>query len=161
MGFHSPVYHLIPADLRLPPSEALVALLSPSPVSQPGAPILSPNLPTLLLFECVLVYMEPSASGALIQWFAEYFTDRAPLGGLVYEMFGLGDSFGRVMLNNLLVSPLVVNASCLSIADQCELGPPSLPPRRACVPYSCRFALSVHTTRLHRGPRPDAPPNQT
>jgi hypothetical protein len=117
MGFHSPVYHLLPADLRLPPSEALAALLSPSPVSQLGASILSPNLPTLLLFECVLVYMEPSSSGVLIQWFADYFTDRAPLGGLVYEMFGLGDSFGRVMLNNLLVSPLVIHASCSSVTD--------------------------------------------
>jgi len=36
-------------------------------------PLLSPTLPTLLLFECVLAYMSPAASNALIQWFVDYF----------------------------------------------------------------------------------------
>lgn len=107
---HAPVYNLLPADLRLPPSEALATLLTSlsihSPASSPE-PLLSPSLPTLLLFECVLVYMPPEASSSLIQWFVDYFSDNnkkdAILGGIVYEMFGLGDSFGRVMLNNLKV----------------------------------------------------------
>ena len=59
--------------------------------------------------------MSPSASSALIQWFVDYFSPSdssagtpnegrcAVLGGIVYEMFGLGDAFGRVMLNNLQV----------------------------------------------------------
>jgi [phosphatase 2A protein]-leucine-carboxy methyltransferase len=67
--------------------------------------MLSPTLPTLLLFECVLAYMEPATSNALIQWFVDYFA-AAPgglLGGVVYEMFKLNDAFGRVMLNNLKV----------------------------------------------------------
>jgi [phosphatase 2A protein]-leucine-carboxy methyltransferase len=120
-ALHSPVYHLLPADLRLPPQGTLSALLS-SPVSDPidsspskSRPLISTTLPTLLLFECVLVYMSPSASSALIQWFVDYFSGSsssagtssndgcAILGGIVYEMFGLGDAFGRVMLNNLRV----------------------------------------------------------
>ncbi|KAL1756640.1 S-adenosyl-L-methionine-dependent methyltransferase [Schizophyllum commune] len=92
MGLHSAKYHLLPADLRHPPNQAFAALTSD---------ILSPSLPTLLLFECVLVYMTPAASASLIQWFVDRIS--APLGGIVYEMFGLNDSFGTVMVNNLRV----------------------------------------------------------
>jgi len=68
--------------------------------------LLSPSLPTLLLFECVLVYMVPDSSSALIDWFVNYFASThggSVLGAIVYEMFGLQDAFGRVMLNNLQV----------------------------------------------------------
>lgn len=99
----SPVYNLFPVDLRTPPVVALEPLLGSG-----DEPLLSPSLPTLLLFECVLAYMTPSASNALLQWFVDYF--RSPgsglLGAVVYEMFKLEDSFGRVMLTNLKVSLL-------------------------------------------------------
>lgn len=97
----SPVYNLFPVDLRTPPAVSLTLLLS----NDDGEPTLSPTLPTLLLFECVLAYMSPAASNALIRWFVDYFST-APgglLGGVVYEMFKLNDAFGRVMLNNLRV----------------------------------------------------------
>jgi [phosphatase 2A protein]-leucine-carboxy methyltransferase len=74
--------------------------------------MLSPTLPTLLLFECVLAYMNPAASNALIRWFVDYFSTAAPgglLGGVVYEMFKLNDAFGRVMLNNLKVCDEVLS----------------------------------------------------
>ncbi|GBE80746.1 Leucine carboxyl methyltransferase 1 [Sparassis crispa] len=107
-SLHSPKYHLLPIDLRLPPKEALAPLLTaPSPVSSTTQSILSPSLPCLMLFECVLVYMSPAASNALIEWFVDYFSDNpaqggsSVLGGIVYEMFGLGDAFGKVMLKNL------------------------------------------------------------
>jgi len=90
-ALHSPVYHLLPCDLRLPPGEALGRLLEP---------ILSRSQPTLLLFECVLAYMRPDASSALLRWFVDYM-DSGVLGCVVYEMFGLNDTFGKVMVNNL------------------------------------------------------------
>ena len=112
-SLHAPVYNLLSADLRLPPSETLATLLTSSSInpSNPSSlrpdPLLSPSLPTLLLFECVLVYMPPEASSSLIQWFVDYFATNNQkgwvLGCIVYEMFGLGDPFGRVMLNNLKV----------------------------------------------------------
>ncbi|KAJ7902865.1 S-adenosyl-L-methionine-dependent methyltransferase [Mycena olivaceomarginata] len=97
-GLTSPTYHLIAADLRLPPADTLARLLAAE-----GSPILSPTLPTLLLFECVLVYMSPAASSAVLQWFRDYFAPAgsAVLGSIVYEMFRLQDSFGRVMVENL------------------------------------------------------------
>ncbi|KAL4079168.1 S-adenosyl-L-methionine-dependent methyltransferase [Scleroderma citrinum] len=98
MALHSPKYHLLPCDLRKSPTEVLPPLL---------VNILSPTYPTLLLFECVLVYMSPEASSTLIQWFVDYFRSDSHtsevriLGALVYEMFSLQDSFGQVMVSNL------------------------------------------------------------
>ncbi|KAK7036429.1 carboxy methyl transferase for protein phosphatase 2A [Paramarasmius palmivorus] len=95
-ALHSPVYHLIPADLRDPPSTSLKPLGEPT---DNGKPLLDPSLPTLLLFECVLCYMSPEASNTLLRWFSDYTS--AALGAIVYEMFGLEDSFGKVMVSNL------------------------------------------------------------
>lgn len=109
----APVYNLLPIDLRAPPATTLASLLGSG-----DEPLLSPTLPTLLLFECVLAYMTPAASNALIQWFVDYFA--APGGGLlgsvVYEMFKLNDAFGRVMLSNLKVrlSLTLPFAACLN-----------------------------------------------
>ncbi|KZT72270.1 leucine carboxyl methyltransferase [Daedalea quercina L-15889] len=98
-SLHAPKYHLLAGDLRQPPSD-LLALLEPH---------LSPMYPTLLLFECVLVYISPQASSALIQGFVDFFERGAAvqgghgvLGGIVYEMYGLEDSFGKVMKSNLM-----------------------------------------------------------
>jgi len=94
----SPVYNLHAADLRKPPAEAV----------EPVIGLLSKTVPTILLFECVLAYMSPEASSALITFFADYFKQSAPLAGIVYEMFGLEDSFGRVMKNNLKARHVVL-----------------------------------------------------
>ena len=92
-ALHSPVYHLLPCDLRLPPAKALGPVLEP---------LLAPSLRTLLLFECVLAYMTPDASSALLRWFVDHM-GAGVLGCVVYEMFGLNDAFGKVMVNNLKV----------------------------------------------------------
>ena len=54
--------------------------------------------------------MTPDASSALIQAFVDYYDNAARtqaghgvLGGIVYEMYGLEDAFGRVMKSNLMV----------------------------------------------------------
>lgn len=101
----SPVYNLFPVDLRTPPVVSLTSLLSADQNNDDVEPMLSPTLPTLLLFECVLAYMNPAASNALIRWFVDYFSTGPGglVGGVVYEMFKLNDPFGRVMLNNLKV----------------------------------------------------------
>ena len=103
-ALHSAKYHLLPADLRIPPSESLAPLFTPTPPSASlGGSLLSPNLPTLLLFECVLVYVAPEASEAIIQWFVDHFASSSVLGAVVYEMFGLNDPFGTIMVENLKV----------------------------------------------------------
>lgn len=107
-ALHSQRYHLLPADLRISPSEMLGPMLC-SPINAVQGLILDPSLPTLLLFECVLAYIAPSASSHLLDWFIK-FIQRSPtgvLGCVVYEMFGLNDSFGRVMINNLRVSLII------------------------------------------------------
>ncbi|KIK61276.1 hypothetical protein GYMLUDRAFT_998085 [Collybiopsis luxurians FD-317 M1] len=93
-------YHLLPADLRADPSVTLGSLTT-GRVDAP--PLLDASFPTLLIFECVLVYMSPQESNTLLQWFRSYFTSQSGgvLGAIIYEMFGLKDSFGRVMVSNL------------------------------------------------------------
>jgi hypothetical protein len=108
----TPVYNLFPVDLRTSPDVSLASLLSAGHNNDDGEPTLSPTLPTLLLFECVLAYMNPTESNALIRWFVDYFSTAAPgglLSGVVYEMFKLNDAFGRVMLNNLKVCDAVLS----------------------------------------------------
>ncbi|EFI28212.1 leucine carboxyl methyltransferase [Coprinopsis cinerea okayama7 len=101
-GLHSAQYHLLSADLRRPPTETLEPLFTSTEHGVDGQPLLSPSLPTFLLFECVLAYMEPGASSTLLEWFAAYVSKGGGiLGCLIYEMFKLNDAFGRVMLANL------------------------------------------------------------
>jgi [phosphatase 2A protein]-leucine-carboxy methyltransferase len=97
-ALHSTKYHLLPVDLRLDPSESLEPLLFST-----SNPLLDPSTPTLLICECVLAYMPPEASARLLRWFVE--KSQGALGCVVYEMFGLNDAFGRVMVNNLKVRP--------------------------------------------------------
>ncbi|KAH6913985.1 leucine carboxyl methyltransferase [Coprinopsis sp. MPI-PUGE-AT-0042] len=99
---HSANYHLLSADLRQSPEEALGPLFRNTENDIHGQPVLSPSLPTLVLFECVLAYMDPSLSSQLLRWLVDYMSKEVGvLGCVVYEMYKLNDSFGRVMLANL------------------------------------------------------------
>ncbi|TNN37318.1 Leucine carboxyl methyltransferase 1 [Liparis tanakae] len=59
---------------------------------------LNPELPTLLLCECVLVYMTPSQSSNVVHWAAETFHTAMFVN---YEQVNMSDRFGQVMIENL------------------------------------------------------------
>ncbi|XP_068161711.1 leucine carboxyl methyltransferase 1 [Antennarius striatus] len=59
---------------------------------------LNPELPTVLLSECVLVYMTPSQSFNLVRWAAETFHTAMFVS---YEQVNMCDRFGQVMIENL------------------------------------------------------------
>lgn len=101
-GLTSPLYALLPGDLR-DLSSLSSLLLSPVPSSPSKPPILDPTLPTLLLVECVLVYLEPGVTDALLGWFSSTFGGDSAM--VSYDPFSLEDSFGTVMRRNLAVRP--------------------------------------------------------
>eukprot|EP00741_Cyanophora_paradoxa_P012548 tig00020614_g12125.t1 len=55
-------------------------------------------LPTLVLAECVLVYLPPAASEAVLAWAARSFRTAA---FVAYEMYKPNDPFGATMVSNL------------------------------------------------------------
>ncbi|KAM0325541.1 hypothetical protein ACHAQA_007528 [Verticillium albo-atrum] len=59
---------------------------------------LKTGVPTLLISECCLCYLETSAAESTIQWFA----DQVPnLAAVVYEPIRPNDPFGKMMVSNL------------------------------------------------------------
>ncbi|BGP18664.1 hypothetical protein JCM10213_002908 [Rhodosporidiobolus nylandii] len=106
-GLTSSLYALLPGDLRM--LDALTSLLLAPPPSNPsGPPILDPSLPTLLLVECVLVYLEPDITQGLLSWFSETFDGAKGSAVVSYDPFGLEDSFGQVMKRNLAARNLLL-----------------------------------------------------
>ena len=81
-------YRLLTADLRD------IAGLNAALVAA-GA---DPNVPTLLLSECVLVYLEPEESCAIIAWAARAFSRSV---FVTYEQVRPHDAFGVVMSRHL------------------------------------------------------------
>ncbi|KAL0983949.1 hypothetical protein UPYG_G00135090 [Umbra pygmaea] len=59
---------------------------------------LSPELPTLFLAECVLVYMTPDQSSKLVNWASDTFHTAMFIN---YEQVNMMDRFGQVMIENL------------------------------------------------------------
>lgn len=90
LAIHTDSLTLLPLDLRNEPSTALTSSLS----------FLDPGLPTLVMAECSLCYMSLDQSSEILRYFSERF-DRCMV--VVYEMFGLNDQFGRVMLGHMKV----------------------------------------------------------
>ncbi|CAM9902909.1 unnamed protein product [Scytosiphon promiscuus] len=56
------------------------------------------SAPTIFLAECVMVYMEPAESAALLQWCASNFSDSM---FAAYEMTSPHDAFGKMMTQNI------------------------------------------------------------
>jgi tRNA wybutosine-synthesizing protein 4 len=84
----SPQYHLFPADLRC---------LADIEIAWQRCG-LDYAVPTFLLAECVLVYMERPASDGLLHWFAHNIKTSAIA---VYEQLNPNDAFGQQMMHNL------------------------------------------------------------
>lgn len=58
--------------------------------------------PTLLLTECVLIYLKPDESTKVLNFAKEFF--KGDTAFLNYEMINPSDPFGRMMLENLEVN---------------------------------------------------------
>ena len=63
---------------------------------------MNPNNPTLVLTECLLVYMHTEDATGVLKTLTSHF--KSDLAILNYEMIHPDDAFGRVMLENLMVS---------------------------------------------------------
>uniref|UniRef100_A0A7I4DZ98 Leucine carboxyl methyltransferase 1 homolog n=1 Tax=Physcomitrium patens TaxID=3218 RepID=A0A7I4DZ98_PHYPA len=81
-------YSLLPCDLR-----DLKTLDDAFTKAQ-----LDAKLPTLILAECVLIYLEPTVSRQVVKWCAEKFETAA---FVTYEQIHPDDAFGQQMLRNL------------------------------------------------------------
>ncbi|KAI1004807.1 hypothetical protein K3495_g3406 [Podosphaera aphanis] len=63
------------------------------------------DIPTLILSECCLCYMDVLESSQLIRWF----TDKVKSTGIImYEPIGTDDSFGKMMVTNLASRNIVM-----------------------------------------------------
>ncbi|ETV95291.1 hypothetical protein H310_11192 [Aphanomyces invadans] len=59
---------------------------------------IDPSIPTLILSECVLCYMDAADSAPLLQWFGTAFRDASVI---VYEQIRPNDAFGQTMVQNI------------------------------------------------------------
>ncbi|XP_077172958.1 leucine carboxyl methyltransferase 1 isoform X1 [Paroedura picta] len=81
-------YAIIAADLReLPKLEENLKKCN-----------LDPQLPTLLIAECVLIYMTPEHSSCLLRWASSTFLASMFIN---YEQVNMADRFGQIMVENL------------------------------------------------------------
>jgi tRNA wybutosine-synthesizing protein 4 len=72
---------------------------APAVLSNLVASGLNSNLPTLVLTECVMVYIEREACGKLLSTLSSFL--QADATWITYDMVNAGDPFGRTMLKNL------------------------------------------------------------
>ncbi|KDN52571.1 S-adenosyl-L-methionine-dependent methyltransferase [Tilletiaria anomala UBC 951] len=116
-------YHLLPIDLRHlahppPHSSSSSSDTAPSEARAVLREAIDPSLPTVVLLECVLSYLEPSTSDALLGWLLRDLLRTCPhvavlsydicLGGDLQqrsasdgEQQAIVSEFGQVMLQNL------------------------------------------------------------
>ncbi|XP_044295622.1 leucine carboxyl methyltransferase 1 isoform X1 [Varanus komodoensis] len=80
---------------------------------------MDPHLPTLLVAECVLIYMTQEHSASLLKWVAGMFQTAMFIN---YEQVNMADRFGQIMIENLQSRQcnLVGVDSCRSLDTQKE-----------------------------------------
>ena len=98
---HSENYHIHPIDLRT---------LHPSSETRPTEIYdVDPSLPTLLISECCLIYLDPVTADAVVNCFTKHiFSSSTPLGIILYEPINPSDAFGKVMVSNLAQRGIVL-----------------------------------------------------
>lgn len=85
---HAKDYHLIAGDIR-----------NVTELDQKFTSCgLDRSLPTILITECVLIYLNPKEAELVIKWAATSFKNAVFLN---YEQVNMGDTFGQVMIKNL------------------------------------------------------------
>lgn len=94
-SYHSATYNIHALDLR--------SLASPSDHTPlPELPNLDPTIPTLILSEMCLVYLQPATVQSIISTFTTHYLQPATPASLVlYEPILPRDAFGRTMISNL------------------------------------------------------------
>lgn len=85
---HSKHYHLLAVDLR--EVDTLERKLKEIGIDK--------SLPTVFITECVLIYMEPEHSAAIINWAGTNFKNAVFIN---YEQVNMQDRFGQIMIQNL------------------------------------------------------------
>lgn len=65
---------------------------------QASLPGLRSDIPTLLISECCLCYLEPSESQSILKWFTDKISN---IGVIIYEPVRPDDPFGKMMVSNL------------------------------------------------------------
>ena len=61
----------------------------------------NPELPTLILTECLLIYMRAEDTSEVLSWTMDFFGAAGDLVYVNYEMINPNDQFGRMMVENL------------------------------------------------------------
>ncbi|KAE8445250.1 hypothetical protein EG329_013622 [Mollisiaceae sp. DMI_Dod_QoI] len=87
------------------------------PTTQKPVRGLRTDVPTLIISECCLCYLEVETSTDVVKWF----TSRIPSVGLVlYEPIGVDDSFGQMMVSNLAARNITMPSLALykTLPDQ-------------------------------------------
>uniref|UniRef100_A0A2P2LLL4 Leucine carboxyl methyltransferase 1 isoform X2 n=1 Tax=Rhizophora mucronata TaxID=61149 RepID=A0A2P2LLL4_RHIMU len=59
---------------------------------------MDPSLPTFIIAECVLIYLEPDSTCAIVGWAAKTFSTAV---FFLYEQIHPDDAFGQQMIRNL------------------------------------------------------------
>ncbi|EYU42345.1 hypothetical protein ABFS82_14G151700 [Erythranthe guttata] len=81
-------YKLIPVDLReIEKLDDLISLAN-----------IDPSLPTFIIAECVLIYLDPDSSRAIVGWASRTFSTAI---FFLYEQIHPDDAFGQQMIRNL------------------------------------------------------------
>ncbi|XVF79766.1 hypothetical protein PTKIN_Ptkin15bG0016000 [Pterospermum kingtungense] len=85
---HSDHYKLLPVDLRdIQKLDDVISLAN-----------MDPSLPTFIIAECVLIYLDPDSSRSIVGWASKKFSTAI---FFLYEQIHPDDAFGQQMIRNL------------------------------------------------------------